>query len=599
MSERTPLLATPSSGILPASQRPSANYDGKPPSPPAVVDPCDLIPLTRRERFSIMLGCYTAVALGALDMTITAALIGPIAASFHASHESSWLGTSFLLANITFTPLYGRLCDILGRRIANASAIFLFTLGTALCAVAPSMKFLILARFIAGAGGGGMNTTSTVIASDLFPLKQRGLLGSISTAIWAIGGATGGPLGGLLTDWMGWRSAFMLQVPLLLISLFSGLKQINYTAPGSDRGKESVRQKLARIDWIGCGSVFVSMGAFLVLLAMKNNENKPWSDQLVIAACVVAPIFLVLFLVNEALWAKEPILPYRILSRRTPMLVMLVTIFVAVCNFGVMYSLPLFFLAIEGKTAGEAGSHLLPTSIGNVVGGVVAGTIIHKTGKYRMASVVAGLLSVVGVVLISRLTSDSSNIAKWLDIFPMGIGFNHILNTSFVALMASVPHTDVPAVTGVMWLFRTTGQVLGVASTSAILQSTLAPELAKRITGKHAAKTIRAIRSDSSIITNLSPQLRQAAREAYALALRHVFWFCAGGAVLAWLSVCFIPDLNLDPSARPKPAPPASSSSSSTVIGGDEEERLPFAHDEAEDSMAERQLESERAGEEA
>ncbi|GAA6041495.1 hypothetical protein JCM8097_001905 [Rhodosporidiobolus ruineniae] len=583
--ERTPLLAGRDSQAVQPVAGPS--------TPPAVeqktqpaLDPSELIPLTRRERFQIMAGCYAAVALGALDMTITAALVGPIAASFHASHESSWLGTSFLLSNIAFTPLYGRLCDILGRRIANASAIFLFTLGTALCAVAPSMKWLIVARFIAGAGGGGMNTTSTVIGADLFPLKQRGLLGSISTAIWAIGGASGGPLGGLLTDWFGWRSAFMLQVPLLLISLFSGLKQINYTPPGSARANESIRQKLGRIDFIGCGSVFVSMGAFLVLLGAKNNENLPWSHPLVIAACVVSPVFLVLFLVNEGFWAEEPILPYRILRQRTPLFVMLVTISVAVCNFGVMYHLPIFFLAIEGKTAGEAGAHLLPTSIGNVVGGFAAGFIVHKTGRYRVASIIAGLLPIIGVLLISRLTTDSPAIAKWLDIFPMGIGFNHILNTSFVALMASVPHTDVPAVTGVMWLFRTTGQVVGVASSGAILQATLAPELQKRITGKGAAKMIRAIRSDSSIIATLPSHLQTAARAAYGLALKHVFWFCALGAFGAWLATCFIPDLDLDPAARPKPAvPPAATQQAA-------DERTPFAHDEAEDAMAERQVEA-------
>ncbi|BGP19085.1 hypothetical protein JCM10213v2_007172 [Rhodosporidiobolus nylandii] len=577
IDERTPLLPAPSSRQILSLRSEvggsSAPVEAKPAAP---LDPSEQIPLTRRQRFQIMAGLWTATALGALDMTITAALIGPISASFHASHEASWLGTSFLLANITFTPLYGRLCSILGRRLANASAIFLFTLGTALCAVAPSMKFLILARFIAGAGGGGMNTTSTVIAADLFPLKQRGLLGGISTAIWAIGGALGGPLGGALTDWLGWRSAFAIQVPLLLVALLSGIKQINYTVPGSDHQKESVRQKLARIDFAGCGSVFVCMGAFLVLLGAKNNENLPWNHPLVITALILAPLFLIIFLVNEGLWAKEPILPYRILRQRTPLSVMLVTVFVAVCNFGVMYHLPIWFLALEGKTAGEAGAHLLPTSLGNVVGGFVAGVIIHKTGRYRGASAVAGLLSVVGVLLISRLTPSSPSIAKWLDIFPMGFGFNHILNTSFVALMASVPHADVPAVTGVMWLFRTTGQVVGVASTSAILQATLKPELEKRITGKGARETIQSIRSDTTLISSLPPHLLTAAREAYALALRHVFWLCA------------VPDLDLSPSARPS----VLSHTASELR--EEEERAPFTVDEAEDAIAERRVEADR-----
>lgn len=130
--------------------------------------------------------------------TIVASLVNPIAASFNESQNASYLGTAFLLANIvrflrslpdhpsllslfppytclalifrrtnadtvpskTFTPLYGRLCDIIGRRAANGLALSLFTLGTVLCAFAPTLKWLILARFVAGAGGGGINMTS-------------------------------------------------------------------------------------------------------------------------------------------------------------------------------------------------------------------------------------------------------------------------------------------------------------------------------------------------------------------------------------------------------------------------------------------------------
>ncbi|GAA5836626.1 hypothetical protein JCM9279_000448 [Rhodotorula babjevae] len=532
-SERSPLLAHEHSAAPPDKHKLSA----------PVVEPCDLIPLSRRQRFQIMAGLWLAVFLGALDMTITAALLAPIASSFGAAQRSGSLGTAFLLSNLTFTPLYGRLCDILGRRTANASAILLFTLGTLLCAVAPTMNWLIAARFLAGAGGGGMNTTSSVIAADLFPLRERGLLGGISTTLWALGGALGGPLGGLLADRFGWRAAFAVQVPLLVVSLVSGITQIRYPVGGGGGGrdKESVRDKARRIDWVGCGSVFVATAAFLVLLAVKVNEGRPWSDPLVAAALVVSPSFLGLFLVNEAYWATEPILPFRTLKQRTPRLVMLVTLGVAVGNFGVIYSLPLWFLTqFDSISAGQAGAHLFPTSIGNVCGGLVAGFIIHRTGRYRAASAIAGVVAVVGVVLISNLTTESSTYAKWLDIFPMGFGFNHILNTSFVALMASVPHSDMPAVTGCMWLFRTTGQLVGVAATSAILQGTLGRELEGRIKGPGAAELIREIRSDSSTLSSLPLEVRLRAREAYALALKHTFWFCAVGAVGAWLSVCSV-----------------------------------------------------------
>lgn len=112
-----------------------------------------------------------------------------------------------------------RLSTIFGRRASCVSAIALFTLGTLGCALAPSFKWFIVARFIAGAGGGGMNTTGSIIISDLFTLKQRGLVGAISTMTWAVGGALGGPFGGLMSDRLGWRSAFYCSLILRLVLL--------------------------------------------------------------------------------------------------------------------------------------------------------------------------------------------------------------------------------------------------------------------------------------------------------------------------------------------------------------------------------------------
>lgn len=88
---------------------------------------------------------------------------------------AGWLGTSYLLSTATFTPLYGRLADITGRRVASLLSLSLFALGTLGCGGAPSMLFLIISRGVAGMGGGGMMAVSSIVASDLVPLKKRGL----------------------------------------------------------------------------------------------------------------------------------------------------------------------------------------------------------------------------------------------------------------------------------------------------------------------------------------------------------------------------------------------------------------------------------------
>ena len=115
-------------------------------------------------------------------------MVGPISSSFQSSNQVSWLGTSYLLALATTTPLYGKLSDIIGRRYASLIAIFLFTAGTFLCGVSKSMPMLIAARGLAGCGGGGIMTISSIVASDIIPLKKRGLIQGIVNIFYGLGG---------------------------------------------------------------------------------------------------------------------------------------------------------------------------------------------------------------------------------------------------------------------------------------------------------------------------------------------------------------------------------------------------------------------------
>ncbi|KAK4057508.1 hypothetical protein OIO90_001577 [Microbotryomycetes sp. JL221] len=534
--ERTRLLQTPQASSLPNVARRTG------------------LDLEKREKWSLLAGCLLAAFLGTIDVTIVAALVQVISADFGASERAGWLGTSFLLANITFTPLYGRLCDILGRRGANASAITCFLVGTVLCTVAPTMNVLLLGRFIAGIGGGGMQTTLAVVISDLFPLRERALVSSIGGFLWALGGALGGPIGGILSDWLGWRSAFAFQIPLLALSLLSNLKLLNYDVSNARKG-ETLRDKLKRVDFLGCLSLFISCAAALTSLSLRNTQNFPWSHPLVIVLTVTAVIAIIAFFVVEARVAQEPILPLGIFKRRIPLFVMVTTFTVAVCNFAMMYNLPLYFLTVEGTSASEAGEHLLFNSIGNAVGGFAAGILLHKTGKYRLPAAVLGLGGVLGVGLVASLTPESSVFVKWFGVVPMGFAFIFMLNSTLTALLACTHPSQVATVTGALWLFRTAGQVSGVAVSAAILQTTLGIALNNKITGHGAKHIIERIRRDSSIIATLPASVQQAARDSYAVALKSVFAFCAVFAFLAWLSCIFIPQLDLDnPVAHAKPS---------------------------------------------
>ncbi|KAF8826567.1 hypothetical protein HHX47_DHR5000324 [Lentinula edodes] len=136
---------------------------------PEASEPPSLNKFSRLETCWILAGLWSAVFLGALDGTVVATLLSPIGSHFNKLNQSSYIGTAYLLSVCCFTPLYGRLSDILGRKGAMLLALTLFGSGTISCALAPTMESLIAARAVAGMGGGGVMTVSSIVVTDLIP----------------------------------------------------------------------------------------------------------------------------------------------------------------------------------------------------------------------------------------------------------------------------------------------------------------------------------------------------------------------------------------------------------------------------------------------
>lgn len=193
-TDRTPLIASRQSktngGYVNISSTSTLNNDLHDDAGPhkQKEEPQFNIPgVTQKDFVLILTGLWSATFLGSLDGTIVATLLTDIGTSFEKSNMASWLGTSYLLSVCCFTPIYGRLCDIIGRRGAMMTALTFFGIGTIGCGFAPSMGTLILARAVAGAGGGAMMSVGSIIVTDLS--KDSFLLAfpsSLLTSVWLL-----------------------------------------------------------------------------------------------------------------------------------------------------------------------------------------------------------------------------------------------------------------------------------------------------------------------------------------------------------------------------------------------------------------------------
>ncbi|KAF7320675.1 MFS general substrate transporter [Mycena chlorophos] len=150
---------------------------------------------SRREFALMMVGIWSFTFISSLDGTIVATLLSTIGSSMQSMQLASWIGTSYLLALTASTPLYGRLTNALGRRPSIMFAAILFTVSTVMCGFATSMPQLVILRALAGIGGSGLTIVTSVLVSDVVPLKSRGLYPRLHDLVLGLGGAIGAPLG--------------------------------------------------------------------------------------------------------------------------------------------------------------------------------------------------------------------------------------------------------------------------------------------------------------------------------------------------------------------------------------------------------------------
>ena len=159
----------------------------------------------------VMGSIWFGTFLAALDSTIVATLSAPISASFSSLSLLSWLASAYFIANAALQPISGRLTDILSRRTGLLFSNVFFAAGNLICGLATSESVMILGRVVAGMGGGGLNAISTFVASDLIPLRRRGVWQGFGNISFGLGASLGGVFGGWINDTWGWRKAFLIQ----------------------------------------------------------------------------------------------------------------------------------------------------------------------------------------------------------------------------------------------------------------------------------------------------------------------------------------------------------------------------------------------------
>ncbi|KAF2704667.1 MFS general substrate transporter [Pleomassaria siparia CBS 279.74] len=461
-----------------------------------------------------------------------------IASEFNALADSSWLVTSFALATAATQPLYGKLSDIYGRKKLLLVAYTLFGLGCFLVGVGTSMWQVILGRVVSGAGASGMTTLVSILITDLVPLREVATWRSYINVAATTGRSIGGPLGGALADTVGWRWSFLGQVPLIGLAILLVYITLPETHPEVPEGpKES---KLGRIDFLGATLMTLSLLCFLVPLEIGGGRVS-WDHPLIFILLGSAFVFGAALLATEAWYAREPIFPIVLLKKKDTLLSFFIGGCQSAAQMGLMFAVPLYFQITSSTTLTAAGAHLVPSVVGNAVGGILSGYIIKRTGRYKaLISFAAACSSSAYLLLIFRWHGHTN----WLEsmyIIPAGFGTGILQSALFVSLQAAIETKHVAVAASSLYLANNVGSIAGMAGCSVVIQEGLKRGLLTRLRSmglgrKAVKKIIDHAAGDVQYIGRAKPAIAEAIVGSYidALTWTHCLsLLCSGMGLIA------------------------------------------------------------------
>ncbi|KAI1662857.1 major facilitator superfamily domain-containing protein [Daldinia decipiens] len=469
----------------------------------------------------IMLPLCLSTLLSALDITIVIPAIPTIVGSLGSVAGYTWIGSAFILASTATTPLWGTVADIWGRKPIILLAIAIFLGGSLLCALAPDMDALIAGRVVQGLGSAGMGTMVNVIICDSFSVRDRGLYLGITSLAHALGSAIGPLVGGALTDKADWRWCFWINLPIggtVLVILLFFLKVAN---PGTP-----ILAGLKKIDWAGGSLVMGSV--LMVLLALDFGDVVfPWSSATVICLLVFGVVCGALFVVNEWKFAKEPIIPLHLFSRKSSVAAYGVYVFNFYVFIGMLYYLPLYSQAVLGANALDSGIYIIPLIVASSLAAAFVGFFIQKTGRYLGIMYIGQFLSILGVGLLVYLPFEKSLARLFIFEILVGVGCGMNIEPPLIAVQAVNSERDSAAVVSSMNFARSIAIAVSIVVGGVIFQNEMAAanpglvtqigaELGRQFNGDQASAKVE-------VINELPDQQQGVVRQAYFHSLRDVW----------------------------------------------------------------------------
>jgi DHA2 family multidrug resistance protein len=398
---------------------------------------------------AVMFGTFMEV----LDTTVVNVSLPHIAASMSASiDESTWVLTSYLVANAIVLPMTGWLASAFGRKRLLMMSVTGFTLASFLCGIAPNLASLILFRIIQGATGGALQPLSQAVLLESFEPHERGR----AMGFWGLGIVVApilGPVvGGWLTETYSWRWVFYINLPVGLASIIM-TRLFIFDPP-------YLRRVTERIDYWGIGMLVVGIGALQYVLD-KGQEADWFESNAIIGLTIVSAVTLAVLIVHE-LTTEHPIIDLRVFKERSYATGVFLMTMLGFVLYGSMMLLPVMLQTLLDYPSMQAGIAMAPRGMGSLVMMPIVG---HLTGIIDVRKLLASGFFIAGLTLI-WLGQLNLHAGYWDIFWPQllqGTGMALTFVPLTTATMQAIPPQRMGNAASLFNLMRNIGGSVGIA----------------------------------------------------------------------------------------------------------------------------------------
>nr|WP_083372813.1 MFS transporter [Paraoerskovia marina] len=492
--------------------------------------------MTHRQTLEALSGILLGMFVSVLATTVVSSSLPRIVSDLDGSQESfTWVVTATLLTTTVSTPLWGKLADLVDRKLLVQIALTIAVVSSALAGLSQNVGTLITFRAFQGLGAGGLTALSTVLIADIISPRERGRYMGILGSVMGISMVGGPLLGGVITDSIGWRWNFYVGLPFAIAAIV--VLQRTLRLPGVPRRRVSIDI------W---GAVLIATGISLLLLWVTfAGHDFDWASWQTAAMLGGSALTLVAAVFVEK-HAAEPIIPLALFRNRTLVLAVIASVAVGLAMIGTSVFLSQYMQIARGKTPTESGLMTIPMVFGLFAVSTVVGQLISRTGRYKGFMIAGGVVLTTGLLLLSRIDYETSFVVVGAYLMILGAGVGALMQNLVLAVQNTLSISEIGSGTAMIAFFRTLGGAIGISALGAVLSH----QVTASITTGLAELGVPASAMDGGTgsipdVTALPEAVRTVVEKAYGDGIAHIFLVAAPLAVIATIAIIFMKEIPL------------------------------------------------------